>query len=67
MMMTLPDVSSARPHSGSINARAHAANTYGFPLRVNEKICSRLFDLGLAQHTKEEEEEEKDEEEEAEG
>ena len=28
---------------------ARAANTHGFPLRVNEKICSRLFDLGLAQ------------------
>ena len=30
------------PRSGPIKARAHAANTYGFPLRVNEKICSRL-------------------------
>ena len=30
------------PRSGPIKARAHAANTYGFPLRVNENICSLL-------------------------
>ena len=28
------------PRSSPIKARAHAANTYGFPLRVNEKIST---------------------------
>ena len=45
-----PRGTSLTPHSGSIKARAHAANTYGFPLRVNEKICSRLPSTRTSQH-----------------